>query len=52
MSRSMIMLLWDALRKTQLEMMRYPLGSPERWVLLEDCREIEATLTSANVKAG
>ncbi|MNP85861.1 hypothetical protein D3C76_1857800 [compost metagenome] len=52
MSKSLISLLWDLLRSKQLEMMRYPIGSPERFVLVEDAREIEKRLTGATVSAG
>lgn len=51
MSQSMFRLLWDALRKTQLDMMKYPVNSPERWVLIQDAREIEKALTFADVTA-
>ncbi|WP_239632893.1 hypothetical protein [Paenibacillus sp. H1-7] len=51
MSQSMLKLLWDALRKNQLDMMQYPLNSPERWILIQDNREIEKALTFADVTA-
>jgi hypothetical protein len=51
MSKSLIKLLYDALRQKHREMMNYAPNSPERFVLIQDARQIEMALTSGEVGA-
>lgn len=51
MSQSMFELLWFQLRKIRLDIMNYPVNSPERTKKINDAREIEKRLTTAIVSA-
>jgi hypothetical protein len=49
MSKSLFNLLWDKKRELLLQIMTFPLGSPERYVYREDIRAIERRLATAIV---
>lgn len=52
MSTTLAGSMWEHLRHLRLEMMKYPIGSIERRILIEDARQIEMALSAVTPKAG